>query len=108
MIACDIHPLNNLRVLGYIQKELSSSDEAKSAWYAYWVRTGFAALEAEVKAHGGQFCVGDSISAADVCLVPQMANARRFGVDVSDFERLNLVDAKLRTKEAFVAAAPTP
>jgi maleylacetoacetate isomerase len=74
-IACDIHPLNNLRVLGYIQNELDAADPAKSEWYGHWVQTGFASLEAQVARHGGTYCYGDHVTAADICLVPQMANA---------------------------------
>ena len=95
LIACDIHPLNNLRALNYIQKELGASDAQKSAYYAHWVRDGFAALNAEVGRHGGQYCYGDTVTVADICLVPQMANARRFDVDVSEFAHLVKRDAAL-------------
>lgn len=105
-IACDIHPLNNLRVLGYLQSELGVSDADKSAWYAHWVRVGLTGLEADVAHHGGLYCYGDTITAADVCLVPQLANARRFGVAIDDFSRLIAIDSCLIQLPAFQAAAP--
>jgi maleylpyruvate isomerase len=107
-IACDIHPLNNLRVLGYLQNDLAVSDSARSDWYAHWVQTGFAALETEIARHGGQYCYGDVLSAADVCLVPQMANARRFNVDVSAFPLLSAINDRLCGIPQFMAAAPLP
>ena len=107
LIACDIHPLNNLRALNYIQKELGASDTQKSAYYAHWVREGFAALNADVARHGGQYCCGDLVTLADICLVPQMANARRFNVDVSEFSHLVKRDAALMALEAFQTAAPS-
>lgn len=105
-IACDIHPLNNLRVLGYLQRELGASDDDKSRYYSHWVRTGFRSLEAEVARIGGRYCYGDTLSAADACLVPQMANAQRFGVDVRDFRRLAAINERLCAHPAFEAAAP--
>ena len=106
LIACDIHPLNNLRALNYIQKELGSSETQKSAYYGHWVREGFAALNAQVGRHGGQYCYGDTVTVADICLVPQMANARRFDVDVSEFAHLVKRDAALMALDAFQKAAP--
>ncbi len=105
-IACDIHPLNNLRVLGYLQNELAVSDNARTDWYAHWVQTGFAALEPEITKYGGLYCYGNTLTAADVCLGPQMANARRFNVDVSAFKLLCEINDRLCTIPAFVAAAP--
>lgn len=107
-IACDIHPLNNLRVLGYLQTELAVSESARSDWYAHWVQTGFAALETEIAKHGGLYCYGDVLSAADVCLVPQMANAHRFNVDVGVFPRLLEINDRLCRIPQFMAAAPLP
>jgi len=106
-IACDVHPLNNLRVLGYLEREFGASAEACSAWYAHWVRAGLATLEAEVARHGGRFCFGDAVTAADVSLVPQMANARRFEVEVGDCPHLFEIDARLREHLAFIAAEPS-
>lgn len=105
-IACDIHPLNNLRVLGYLQNDLAVSDSAKSDWYAHWVQTGFTALEVEIAKHGGRYCYGNVVSAADICLVPQMANAHRFHVDMSAFPLLTAINGRLRRIQAFIAAEP--
>lgn len=105
-IACDIHPINNLRVLGYLQAELAASDSAKSDWYAHWVKTGFRALEFEIAKQGGRYCHGDVVSAADVCLVPQMANAHRFNVDMTAFPLLSAINDRLRCIPAFIAAEP--
>jgi maleylpyruvate isomerase len=106
-IACDIHPLNNLRVLGYLQKELAVSDSGRSDWYAHWVQTGFAALETEIAKHSGLYCYGDVLSAADVCLAPQMANARRFNVDVSAFPLLSAINDRLCDIPEFMNASPS-
>jgi maleylacetoacetate isomerase len=107
-IACDIHPLNNLRVLGYLQQQIGVSEDEKSAWYSHWVCTGFASLETEIAKRGGLYCYGDTVSAADVCLVPQMANARRFDVDVSEFPLLAAINERLCVLPEFIAAAPSP
>ncbi len=106
IIACDIHPLNNLRVLQYLENELGADQDARNAWYAEWVRLGFAGLEERVSARGGTYCFGDSVTAVDVCLVPQMFNARRFDVPLSAFPKLVEVDERLRAIDAFAAAAP--
>jgi maleylacetoacetate isomerase/maleylpyruvate isomerase len=103
-IACDIHPLNNLRVLKYLKETLSHEQDDVDRWYAHWIREGFAALE---QAAGDGPCVfGDAVTAADVFLVPQMYNARRFDVDVSAFPRLVRIDAHCRELPAFARAVP--
>ena len=106
IIACDIHPLNNLRVLKYLEHELGADEKAREDWYARWVRAGFEGLEARVSARGGPYCFGADITAADVCLVPQMFNARRFNVGLEDFPTLTATDRRLQEIEAFRAAAP--
>ncbi len=107
-IACDIHPLNNLRVLKYLRNELSQDEAAVSAWYSRWVKDGFHALETWAGPYSadGKHLFGDSVSLADVCLVPQMYNARRFGVELQDYPRLVAIDEHLRSLPAFAAAAP--
>ena len=105
-IACDIHPINNQRVLNYITGPLGASEEQKRAWYAHWVQAGFAALEQEVARHGGACCFGDEPTAVDCCLVPQVYNARRFSVDLAAFPRLVAIDEALRARPDFAAAAP--
>lgn len=106
-IACDVHPLNNLRVLKYLSEELGVSPEQKTAWYRHWVAEGLAAAEAVLAANPpAPYCFGDTPSLADVCLVPQMANAERFGCDLSPYPRLLAVYRRCLTHPAFVAAQP--
>ncbi|MFP6759925.1 MAG: maleylacetoacetate isomerase [Alphaproteobacteria bacterium] len=107
-IACDIHPLNNLRVLSYVSGTLGQGDEARAAWYRHWVETGLAAVEALVAGHPmtGTFCHGDTPSHADLCLVPQIANARRFDCDLTPCPELVRIDAACAALAAFIDAAP--
>ena len=107
-IACDIHPLNNLRVLKFLTGRLQVSESDKGAWIAHWINTGLTALEREVTQLGrsGRFCFGDSPTIADCCLVPQIFSARRFNVDLSRFPKLNGIDAECGDLEAFQLAAP--
>jgi maleylpyruvate isomerase len=88
IIACDMHPVNNLRILAYIQGELGASDEQKDAWYKHWIAEGMSAVEAQLNKHGfGDFCFGDTPTLADVCLVPQITNALRFNCDMSAYPK---------------------
>ena len=105
-IACDIHPLNNLRVLKYLRGPLALSEEAKDEWYRHWVAEGLAALETMAKPRAGAFLFGDSPTIADICLVPQMYNARRFDVPLDDYPTLLRADASATALEAFAAAHP--
>lgn len=105
-IACDIHPLNNLRVLKYLSRSLGQPDEARDAWYAHWVSEGFAALEAMAQGCAGRFLLGDAPTLADICLVPQMFNARRFNVPVDAYPTLVRADAEACRLPAFAAAHP--
>jgi maleylacetoacetate isomerase len=105
-IVCDIHPLNNLRVLQYLTGPLAQDEEAKNAWIARWIGDGFAALEAQAAPRAGRFLLGDMPSLADVCLVPQMYNARRFGVPLDDYPLLLRADAEAAALPAFAAAHP--
>ena len=105
-IACDIHPLNNLRVLKYLTGELGVDEEAKNRWYRHWVGEGFAALEAMATPRAGEHLFGDRITLADVCLVPQMYNARRFDVPLDEYPTLLRADANATRIEAFAAAHP--
>jgi maleylacetoacetate isomerase len=107
-IACDIHPLNNLRVLNYLLGTLGVAKEQKDGWYRYWVDVGFEALE-KMLAHDadtGRFCHGERPTLADVCLVPQIANARRFNIDMSPYPTLTRIESACNAIEAFAAAAP--
>jgi maleylacetoacetate isomerase len=107
-IACDIHPLNNLRVLQYLEQPLGLPEAARNTWYRHWVALGFDALETMLTAssHTGSFCHGDSPTLADCCLVPQVTNARRFSVPMEPYPTLVRIDAACRTLEAFQQAAP--
>jgi len=105
-IACDIHPLNNLRVLQYLSKDLTVSDEAKNAWYHHWIHTGFAAIEQQLQQHSGRFCFGDSPTLADVCLVPQVYNAERFKVPMDKYPNIVRICANCNALPAFNDALP--
>ena len=106
MVACDIHPLNNLRVLKYLKNDLGHSQEEVDAWYAHWISEGLPALEAFAAPRAGKFLFGDSPTAADVCLVPQLFNARRFNVPLDDYPTLVRADENANRLEAFAAAHP--
>jgi maleylacetoacetate isomerase len=105
-IACDIHPLNNLRVLHYLKDELGREQAERDAWYRHWVAEGFAALEAMAAPSSGRFLFGDSPTVADICLVPQMFNARRLEVPLDSYPTLRLADSEANRLEAFAAAHP--
>lgn len=106
-IACEIHPLNNLRVLNYLRHELGVGDEARTDWYRHWVALGFAALEQTLASSTGPYCFGDTVTLADVCLAPQLFNARRFDVDLTPYPRLVAVGEALERLPAFAAAHPS-
>ncbi|HEY8244853.1 MAG: maleylacetoacetate isomerase [Vicinamibacteria bacterium] len=107
-IACDIHPLDNLRVLQYLTGTLGCTPEARDGWYKYWIDVGFEALETKLSHDPatGRFCHGDTPTMADVCLVPQMANAAKVSLDVSPYPTLARIDAECRRIRAFADAAP--
>ena len=105
-IAMDIHPLNNLSVLHYLQQTLSVDDEQKQAWYAHWIQIGFRALEAQLQPTAGPYCFGKQPTFADVCLIPQMYNARRFNVDLRDCPTLQRIDDQCMQLDAFAQADP--
>jgi maleylacetoacetate isomerase len=104
-VAADIHPLNNLRVLKRLSA-LGIGESERDAWYRHWVSEGFAALEALAAPLAGRFLYGDSVTTADVCLVPQMFNARRFEVPLDDYPTLLRADAAATALEPFAAAHP--
>jgi maleylacetoacetate isomerase len=107
-VACDVHPLNNLRVLNYLRQELQQDDDAVNRWYQHWIKAGFEGLEQQVRRHSSRqrFCFGDAVSLADVLLVPQVFNARRFATDLSAFPTLVAISAYLETLPEFSAARP--
>jgi len=105
-IACDIHPLNNLRVLQYLKNVLGHSQEETDAWYAHWISEGLPALEAMAKPQAGKFLFRDAPTGADVLLVPQLYNARRFNVPVDAYPTLLRAEENANKMEAFAAAHP--
>ncbi|BDT68742.1 maleylpyruvate isomerase [Comamonadaceae bacterium OS-1] len=107
LIACEMHPLNNLRVLQYLQGPLGLDAAGKSAWYAHWLGLGFKALEAMLQdPRTGSFCHGETPTLADCCLVPQIYNAERFQVAMHDYPQLRRIAEACRSLPAFVQAAP--
>jgi maleylacetoacetate isomerase len=107
-IACDIHPLDNLRVLRYLLHTVGVTEEQKDAWYKYWIDVGLEALEIQLSRDDatGRFCHGDAPTLADVCLVPQLANARRVAMDLSPYPTLTRIETACRALPAFAAAEP--
>ena len=107
-IACDIHPLNNLRVLKYLTGVLKIGEDAKNTWYRHWIDAGLTALEAQLAGNPatGSYCHGDAPTLADVCLVPQLANARRMAVPLEPYPTLVRIDAHCHKLDAFANAAP--
>jgi maleylacetoacetate isomerase len=105
-VACDIHPLNNLRVLKYLQGTFGVDDAAKDLWYRHWIEEGLAALEEMARPHAGAFLFGDSPTLADICLVPQIYNARRFSVPLTNYPTLRRADETASAHAAFAAAHP--
>ncbi len=107
-VACEIHPLNNLRVLKYLVGELGVDETAKLAWYRHWITEGFAALEATLSTDpsSGDFCHGDTPTLADICLIPQVYNAERFECDLSAYPTIQRIAANCRSLPAFEKAAP--
>jgi maleylacetoacetate isomerase len=104
VIACDIHPLNNVGPLNYLRNVLKADKAAVEAWYQHWVVTGFSAVEALIRP--GPYAFGPQVTLADICLVPQVYNARRFKVPLDRFPGIAAVDATLRELPAFGAARP--
>jgi maleylacetoacetate isomerase len=107
-IACEIHPLNNLRVLQYLTRVLNVGEDAKNAWYRHWIDLGLAALEAQLATDPatGTYCRGDAPTLADICLVPQLANARRLPIPLEPYPTLLRIDGNCRQLDAFASAAP--
>ncbi len=108
LIACDIHPLNNLRVLGQLETQFRAPQAQKEAWMRHWIETGFVALEELLGANPstGEFCEGDEPTMADCCLVPQVYNARRYGVGMAAFPTISRINAKCLAMPEFDLAQP--
>jgi maleylacetoacetate isomerase len=107
-IACDVHPLNNLRVLNYLRAELQQDDAGVARWYAHWIARGFTALEQQVSGTSGdgRYMFGTGVTLADVFILPQMYNARRFKCDTAAYPTLTAIGAALDELPAFAAARP--
>lgn len=106
LIVADIHPINNLRIGNYLRSSFGQGDDGVQAWMRHWMGEGFRALEKLVAVHGGDYCHGNAPTLADVCLVPQMYNARRFALDLAEFPALTAIEERCRTLLPFVAAHP--
>lgn len=108
LVACDIHPLNNLRVMQYLERELGTDQAARECWTRHWIETGFRAFEAILADDEarGDFCHGDTPGLADVCLIPQVYNAARFGVDLTPFPAIRAINERCLAMPAFDAARP--
>jgi len=107
-IACEIHPLNNLRVLQYLERDLKLDEATKATWYRHWITVGFTAVEAMLanNPHTGTFCHGDTPGMADCCLIPQIANSRRFDTPLDAFPTICQIEAACLALDAFAKAAP--
>ncbi|MGZ5032606.1 MAG: maleylacetoacetate isomerase [Usitatibacter sp.] len=106
-IACDIHPINNLRVLKYLASELQIDEPRRDEWYRHWIRKGFAALETQLTERGqGPYCAGRTPTLADICVVPQVANANRLKLDLSPYPRIRAVNEACLKVDAFADARP--
>lgn len=106
VVACDIHPINNLRVLQYLRQQLGLDNDAVNAWAQHWIHAGFASLEHALRQSTGPFLAGSQITVADVCLVPQLYNARRVDTDLSAYPGLLALEERLQSVPAFDAARP--
>lgn len=107
VIACDVHPLQNLRVLRYLKKSLGQEQDALDDWARHWNREGLATCEALLAGMNSRFAFGDRPGLADICLVPQLTSADRFGLDLAPYPTLNRIHAACETLPAFADAAPS-
>jgi maleylacetoacetate isomerase len=107
-VACEMHPLNNLRVLNYLRSPLGHDEDTVNAWYRHWIAAGFRGLEQDAKrlSGDGRHLFGNTVTLADVCIVPQMYNARRFKCDIEPYPTLRSICGHLETLPAFAQAAP--
>ncbi len=105
-IACEIHPVNNLRVQQYLVNKLDCDEQAKLDWSHYWMGTGFAAIEKKLEKTAGLYCFGDQVTIADICLIPQVYNANRFKLDMTLFPLINGVVERCNQLPAFIKAIP--
>jgi maleylpyruvate isomerase len=108
LVVAEMHPLCNLRVLRYLREVLGQDEATVDAWYRHWMAEGFAALEPMLARHtgDGRHCFGRAVTLADLCLVPQVYNAQRFGCDLEPYPRVTAIAAAMAREPAFAAAAP--
>lgn len=108
IVACDIHPVNNQRILKYLEKEFSADEAARNRWYRHWIIEGFNALEKLLAGNPatGKFCHGDQPTLADICLVPQVFNAKRFSVDLAPYPAIQRINDQCLNLKVFAEAAP--
>lgn len=108
IVACEVHPIQNLRVLNYVKKEYNQTDEQVNHWAQHWIDLGLSALEEMLAAQQkrGKYCWGDAPTLADICLVPQLGNARRYGCDLSRYPNILSVEKSCMALPAFIDAAP--
>jgi maleylacetoacetate isomerase len=109
IIGCDIHPLNNVRVLKRLQSQFGADEAARNEWYAHWIAEGLGSLESYVAGSGlaGAHCFGNEVTMADVCLVPQIFNAQRFGCPLDDYPILMAIFERCMRLDAFVSTQPS-
>ena len=105
-IACDIHPLNNLRVLRRLEAQFAADQAGKDAWYQHWIQSGFEAFEQQIQSTHGHYCFGDTVTLADLALVPQVYNARRFNCDLSAYPTMRAIEQRCLALDAFARATP--
>ncbi|WP_420546682.1 maleylacetoacetate isomerase [Curvivirga sp.] len=107
IVACDIHPVNNIRILQYLSHEFDVEEDEKIQWYKHWVHKGFETIEAMLTQNSnGKFCFGNQASLADICLIPQVYNAKRFHVDMNNYPIINSINENCLTLDAFYEASP--
>jgi len=108
IVACEVHPIQNLRVLNYVKKEYNQTDEQVNRWAQHWIDLGLSALEEMLAAQPkrGKYCWGNAPTLADICLVPQLGNARRYGCDLSRYPNILAVEKNCMALPAFIDAAP--
>ncbi len=105
-IACEIHPLNNLRVQQYLSNEIQVADENKTKWIHHWMNKGFSALEKRLEATAGNYCYKNEITIADLCLIPQVYNANRVGIDMTQYPIISSIVERCNSHKAFIDAMP--
>ena len=108
IIACEVHPIQNLRVLNHVKKQYGQTDEQVNQWAQHWIDLGLSSLEQMITARNqrGSFCFGDAPTLADICLVPQLGNARRYGCDLAKYPRILEIEKNCMALTAFADAAP--